>query len=727
MSSQTKMVEQSTNDSHSVVLDVMGFGDTAPIYTWRKGGVNLDDNHFYLIVGSAFDPIDKSPNGNVLIEVDPVTKITRFYNETQLLNGFSFDENTLGGQCIKDGTITIEKFDPSIGVGEKANRLTTPRAIDGLLFDGTENVTRFVTSSSSASAKTKVAVCENFEKTVGSCVLVKFTHKNTNASPLLNVNDTGASPIFVNGVEYSNLEADHIYFMVYDGSRYNIIGHAKYATLPTSVVDSDLEMPLAFTDNVGLVNGKDSSVLHTNGITVNPYTKTLSVHKVKSDLNSKSWIDINKDAIISNILKSGTSTAFLKYEDDVGVYTVTGKPEGIFVSFTKHENLSNETPDLLVKLLDNNGKASFPSTVEATSFVGNLEGVASKAVADANGKNIASTYASKTEVNRIETNCTANLNAYKNEVANTYATKTELESDIASLDTKINSVKSDSSSTYLKLTGGKLTGALEGTSATFNTVTATNFKGNLEGNATSASSATTDSLNRVIVNTYALNGDVDAVRQSVTDLSNSVDDNYASKSDFNTKITELNHRIDSISISGGGVSYTDLDNLGNSLRTELNEYKTYASTAFVETHVYDSNKTNVETRLTTLETDLAELDEAVVEMYETFPNTYATKKEVEDLIANADFDEYLTKTEASTTYATQTDVTNLANSITEGFEEFSGTVAKSYVTNETFNELKLEVESLKRQLAELTTYCDLTFVSKAEYQAQIQESLASLD
>ena len=735
------MVEQSTKSSNNVVLDVMEFGDATPVYTWRKGGVNLDDNHFYLIVGSAFDPIDKSENGNVLIEVDPVTKITRFYNEAQLLNGFSFDANTLSGSSIKDGSITVNKLDPSIEFGKTAEKLKTARSIDGLLFDGSQSVTRFATCTTASSTKIKVVSWPKFEKVEGSCVIVKFTKKNTNASPTLNVNDTGASPIYENGKAYAGLDADHIYLFVYDGSRYNIIGHAKFDKLSQGVTEVNDEYPILVTDNKALVDGTDASVLGTSGVTLNPYTKTLTVPKIVSSLTSKTWIDANKNAVITNVLASGGSTPFLRYVEDSGVYTLTGKPEGMYVSYAKHANVNNSTPDVLVKLTDSSGNASFPSNVTAKKFVGNLEGLASKATADANGNAIASTYAKTSELTRVENNCKKELDTFKDSVEKTYAKKGEASGGGAvNVDEVVNTVLGTISGNYLNLSGGKLTGALQGTTAKFTSVEATTFTGSLSGNATSATKATNDSLGRKIDTTYALASALTATNNSLSTLSSQMENNYVTKSSFNTKITELTTRIDNLATSGGGggASSSEIENLNTTLTTKINDLRSFVTSSYVDKSSFNSSISEVERQLTTLSGDLEELDEVVVAIYED--------------------------------YATQTDLEGLADSIVEGFNSFNGTVAKNYVNYTDYNQLKAEIASsyvkkedlgdvevnidleeylkksdasntyvklsdynalkaevtaLKNQLNDLRSYCDLTFMTKTEYEAQLQESISS--
>ena len=51
--------------------------------------------------------------------------------------------------------------------------------------------------------------------------------------------------------------------------------------------------------------------------------------------------------------------------------------------------------------------------------------------------------------------------------------------------------------------------------------------------------------------------------------------------------------------------------------------------------------------------------------------------------------------------------------------------SNTYVKLSDYNALKAEVTALKNQLNDLRSYCDLTFMTKTEYEAQLQESISS--
>ena len=80
--------------------------------------------------------------------------------------------------------------------------------------------------STEAAIVEKVANCDNFVLTQNSFVIVRFAITNTAAKPTLNVNRTGAKPIFYrnNAVKTNHLAANRAYLMVYDGTNWVIVG-----------------------------------------------------------------------------------------------------------------------------------------------------------------------------------------------------------------------------------------------------------------------------------------------------------------------------------------------------------------------------------------------------------------------------------------------------------------------------------------------------------------------
>ncbi|MBR1988825.1 MAG: hypothetical protein IKA36_07305 [Clostridia bacterium] len=108
-----------------------------------------------------------------------------------------------------------------------ATKLKTAVKIDGFSFDGSASINHYATCSTAAATVAKVATINTgtFTLATGATVYVKFTNANTATSATLNVNSTGAKPIFHNGAAISAssyIKAGGVYQFVYDGTNWVI-------------------------------------------------------------------------------------------------------------------------------------------------------------------------------------------------------------------------------------------------------------------------------------------------------------------------------------------------------------------------------------------------------------------------------------------------------------------------------------------------------------------------
>lgn len=101
--------------------------------------------------------------------------------------------------------------------------------IVNLNVDGTVYTSRpFGTCSTAAATTAKEVSCADFALTSGATVLVKFTNKNSAASPTLNVNSTGAKNIYYRGAALTassiyNWDAGDFVEFYYDGTQWNLL------------------------------------------------------------------------------------------------------------------------------------------------------------------------------------------------------------------------------------------------------------------------------------------------------------------------------------------------------------------------------------------------------------------------------------------------------------------------------------------------------------------------
>ncbi len=112
------------------------------------------------------------------------------------------------------------------GYVQNAERLNTARAIDGVSFDGTADISHYAICSTAAATAAKTVTLAGFALTTGARVAVKFAETNSAANPTLNVNNTGAKPIYYHGkaIVTGYLNSYRLCEFIYNGSQYEYIG-----------------------------------------------------------------------------------------------------------------------------------------------------------------------------------------------------------------------------------------------------------------------------------------------------------------------------------------------------------------------------------------------------------------------------------------------------------------------------------------------------------------------
>lgn len=161
----------------------------------------------------------------------------------------------------------VQKYIASqAGTAGQAAKLSTAKLIDGIGFDGTQNVTRHCLCETIAGASGKIAVPviegSISELTHGLMVTVRFKNGNTAANPTLKIeiktstgtSYTTAKSIYYNGVAMTNnflANANSIYSFVYDSTLdgWLIIGYSSKHTATTAALTS-----AGWNDNVQVVS-----------------------------------------------------------------------------------------------------------------------------------------------------------------------------------------------------------------------------------------------------------------------------------------------------------------------------------------------------------------------------------------------------------------------------------------------------------------------------------------
>ena len=166
-----------------------------------------------------------------------------------------------------------------------AEKLKTARNIDGVSFNGTADIIHYDTCSTAATTAAKTVNVTGFALKTGASVKVKFTTTNTAANPTLNVNNTGAKPIYYRGTAISTgyLAANRTYEFVYNGNQFELVGDLNTDTNNAtaqniSTVNNTYPILLGATANA-TSNIGDKATIFGKGVKVNPSTSEVIATK----------------------------------------------------------------------------------------------------------------------------------------------------------------------------------------------------------------------------------------------------------------------------------------------------------------------------------------------------------------------------------------------------------------------------------------------------------------
>lgn len=115
-----------------------------------------------------------------------------------------------------------------------AARLTIARSIDGLMFDGSKNISSYSICTTAGDQAVKVVTVKSEISSVFDLQLVvKFKYDNAADSPKLKVNNLQEYPIFYEdtAVPRNFLKAGHVYQFVFTGDSYDIVGDINTDTV----------------------------------------------------------------------------------------------------------------------------------------------------------------------------------------------------------------------------------------------------------------------------------------------------------------------------------------------------------------------------------------------------------------------------------------------------------------------------------------------------------------
>ncbi|MDD4847313.1 MAG: hypothetical protein PHR53_00910 [Bacteroidales bacterium] len=173
------------------------------------------------------------------------------------------------------GVVTAQGFSGNIaGNATTATTLATARAVDGVNFNGSSAITHYTICSTVAGTAAKTASLNGFVLATGAHVTVRFTVTNTAANPTLNINGTGAKPIYYHGAAIiaSALKSTSTYDFVYNGTNYEFVGDIN-TNSTYGVATSEV---LGLVKSGGDVTVSSSGIMSVGNNTHNHYTNTIT-------------------------------------------------------------------------------------------------------------------------------------------------------------------------------------------------------------------------------------------------------------------------------------------------------------------------------------------------------------------------------------------------------------------------------------------------------------------
>lgn len=238
--------QQSLTDSEAYIRTSRG-GEWRP---WRR---LLHSGNFESIVGDQF--VKKSGDtmsGGLTITCYPtsekgigfITKTPDDKVEVWMGVGNSRDSHGVFSRTLNKWIAYAKASTGKIVLNGKAltaDKLETPHTIDGVTFNGGSNISHYGVCSTVAATAAKVVSLAGFTLATGASIKVKFAVTNTAANPTLNVNGTGAKPIYYKGaaIAAGYLVANRTYDFVYNGTQYDLVGDVQVPVDEIIAIDNE--------------------------------------------------------------------------------------------------------------------------------------------------------------------------------------------------------------------------------------------------------------------------------------------------------------------------------------------------------------------------------------------------------------------------------------------------------------------------------------------------------
>lgn len=118
-----------------------------------------------------------------------------------------------------------------------ATKLATARNINGVMFDGSNNVSNYGVCDTASNVVNKTVSIANFALAKGARATIKFTKGNSCQAPTLNINNTGIKILKYNDTSILDyyIVANGTYEVIYDGTYYQLLGSVSTTSTTTTI------------------------------------------------------------------------------------------------------------------------------------------------------------------------------------------------------------------------------------------------------------------------------------------------------------------------------------------------------------------------------------------------------------------------------------------------------------------------------------------------------------
>lgn len=175
--------------------------------------------------------------GTVYFAVDPDTKIGQIVYDVSDGKG-GLERVVMSTWAEKADTATeAERANNATA----ADVLSNSTNLDGITYNGSNNVIHYATCASAANAQAKSATINNFDLVTGARVIIKYTNGNTADSPTLNISNTGNKAILArnSNISSKDIKAGDVHEYIYDGTAWNYVGTLVFDNVSITVNEDE--------------------------------------------------------------------------------------------------------------------------------------------------------------------------------------------------------------------------------------------------------------------------------------------------------------------------------------------------------------------------------------------------------------------------------------------------------------------------------------------------------